>query len=140
MQEHKYDELRSETAREMSDELFGANAHQRAEQALKAAIARKVEQMTADGRAFTLTDEEERIIKSFRRFKANCKKDGEVFKWQTGPRAGPCPDRLQKGKRVKILCRILSSAGYALAIACNEPPPWLWVAALVVGIVIGRMV
>ncbi|MFZ1007180.1 MAG: hypothetical protein WAN65_10105 [Candidatus Sulfotelmatobacter sp.] len=83
MQEHKYDELRSETAREMSDELFGANAHQRAEQALKAAIARKVEQMTADGRAFTLTDEEERIIKSFRRFKANCKKDGEVFKWQT---------------------------------------------------------
>ncbi len=54
-----------------------------AQRALAEAIQKKVDQMTADGRAFTLTDEEERIIKSFRRFKANCKKDGEIFKWQT---------------------------------------------------------
>jgi hypothetical protein len=83
MQEQKYDELRNETAQSMSDEMFGANAHQRAKKALEAAIAKQVDQMTADGRAFTLTDEEERIIKSFRRFKSNCKKDGEIFKWQT---------------------------------------------------------
>lgn len=83
MQEQKYNELRQETAREMSDELFGERAHQRAAKALEDAIARKVAEMTADGRAFRLTDEEERIIKSFRRFKANCSKDGQVFKWQT---------------------------------------------------------
>lgn len=83
MQEQKYNELREETASEMSDSLFGENAHQRAKRALEEAIQKKVDQMTADGRAFTLTDEEERIIKSFRRFKANCKKDGEIFKWQT---------------------------------------------------------
>ncbi len=83
MQEQKYNELREETASGMSDAIFGENAHQRAKCALEDAIQRKVDQMTADGRAFTLTDEEERIIKSFRRFKSRCKKDGEIFKWQT---------------------------------------------------------
>ena len=35
--------------------------------------------------ALVLTDEEERLLRSFRRFKILCKKAGEVFRWQTAP-------------------------------------------------------
>ena len=39
--------------------------------------------MVKDGRAALMTDEEERLIRAFRRFKMNLRKDGQVFKWQT---------------------------------------------------------
>ncbi len=42
-------------------------------------------QMEAAGRILQLTDEEIRLLYSFRRFKSNVKKLGEVFKWQTTP-------------------------------------------------------
>jgi hypothetical protein len=41
--------------------------------------------MEAAGKVLQLTDEEMRLLRSFRRFKAMAKKAGEVFKWQTRP-------------------------------------------------------
>jgi hypothetical protein len=43
----------------------------------------EIERMKASGEALVLTDEEERMLWSFRRFKLRLRKDGEVFKWQT---------------------------------------------------------
>jgi|SRR6185503_16503563 len=46
-------------------------------------VADQLNNMTKDGRAVLMSDEEDRMIRAFRRFKANVRKDGEVFKWQT---------------------------------------------------------
>jgi DNA transposition AAA+ family ATPase len=43
-----------------------------------------IEEMKEEGKALVLTDEEERILRAFRRFKNGCKPGG-VFKWQTRP-------------------------------------------------------
>ena len=42
-----------------------------------------IDRMRETGEALTLTDEEERMLWSFRRFKLRMRKNGEVFKWQT---------------------------------------------------------
>ena len=39
--------------------------------------------MRAEGKAFSLTDEEITMLESFRRFKLRMRKDGEVFTFQT---------------------------------------------------------
>lgn len=39
--------------------------------------------MKAEGKALELSEEEEQMLKSFRRFKLRMRKNGEVFKWQT---------------------------------------------------------
>jgi hypothetical protein len=52
-----------------------------AEETVRAEMA----QMEAAGRVLQLTDEEIRLLYSFRRFKSNVKKIGEVFRWQTTP-------------------------------------------------------
>lgn len=41
--------------------------------------------MEAAGRVLQLTDEEVRLLRAFRRFKATMKKAGKCFRWQTVP-------------------------------------------------------
>ena len=47
------------------------------------AIETELEQMKGSGRILLMSDEEERLIRSFRRFKGQLKRDGDVFKWQS---------------------------------------------------------
>ena len=49
----------------------------------RAIVHETVERMKADGEAFELTEEEEKLLVAFRRFKLRMRKDGEVFTWQT---------------------------------------------------------
>ncbi len=49
----------------------------------RAHVHEQIELMKAEGKAMELTDEEERMLHSFRRFKVRIRKDGEVFTWQT---------------------------------------------------------
>ena len=49
---------------------------------------RETKQMTEDGEALILSDEEIAVVRSFRRFKTMMRKDGEVFKWQTRRESG----------------------------------------------------
>ena len=46
-------------------------------------IHQEIEAMRAEGKAYTLTEEEIAMIESFRRFKLRIRKDGDVFKFQT---------------------------------------------------------
>lgn len=49
----------------------------------RARIHQEIELMKAEGKAYELTEEEERMIQSFRRFKLRMRKDVEVYTWQT---------------------------------------------------------
>jgi hypothetical protein len=51
------------------------------------AVGKRLTEMVESGEANILTDEEERMIRSLRRFKATCK-PGAVFRWQTRPAEG----------------------------------------------------
>jgi hypothetical protein len=42
-----------------------------------------VEQMKAEGKAMVFSEEEERMLKEFRRFKLRMRKNGQIFTWQT---------------------------------------------------------
>lgn len=67
-------------------EVFSQQDDDRSRAAHKAAekeLARMVEAQEVN----ILTDEEERMVQSLRRFKATCK-PGAVFKWQTRPVEG----------------------------------------------------
>ena len=76
MQEQKFPELEERASRSgLLDEIRQAEAASRVHQTIEA--------MKAEGKAFELTEEEERMLQSFRRFKLRMKKDGEVFTWQT---------------------------------------------------------
>ena len=77
MQEKSYDELRERATSDL-EKIFQE----------KRAIAEKVvsnylEKMTATGEILKITDEEERLLQTFRRFKTSLRKDGLLFKWQT---------------------------------------------------------
>lgn len=43
----------------------------------------QIDNMLKEGKIIRLSDEEERMLKSFRNFKKQVRKNGEVFKWQT---------------------------------------------------------
>jgi len=79
MESRKFDELESRSAAlqeaEMRDALRKAQA--------SATIHGVLAEMKREGKAFELTEEEELMLVSFRRFKLRMKKDGEVFTWQT---------------------------------------------------------
>ncbi len=49
----------------------------------RARVHQEIESMKAEGKALELSDEEERMLHSFRRFKLRMRKHGEVFTWQT---------------------------------------------------------
>jgi hypothetical protein len=42
-----------------------------------------IEEMKNEGTALILTEEEENMLRSFRRFKLRMRKNGEVFRWQS---------------------------------------------------------
>lgn len=76
MQERKFEELEDRASlSEHADSLKQLEARQR--------VAGVIEEMKAEGKALELSDEEEQMLKSFRRFKLRMRKNGEVFKWQT---------------------------------------------------------
>jgi len=54
----------------------------------QAAIQTELTEMVEQEKAFILTDEEERLLRCFRQFRARNIKPGAVFKWQTHPEAG----------------------------------------------------
>ena len=76
MQEMKYDELEDRASRSaMIDEIKKLEARTR--------VRDEIEAMKAEGKALVLTEEEESMLWSFRRFKLRMRKNGEVFTWQT---------------------------------------------------------
>lgn len=83
MDERSLRELAQRSAKDVVQDLLGPNAHSKAQRAMDLAVAKHVEQMTRDGKIFRLTEEEVRMVRSFRKFKALIKRDGDVFKWQT---------------------------------------------------------
>lgn len=84
MQEQKYKELEERVTR-LSEEAIPDGIPNSMFQKLKQRerIRQEIEAMRAEGKAFTLTDEEVSLIESFRRFKLRMRKDGEVFTFQT---------------------------------------------------------
>lgn len=46
-------------------------------------VQQEIELMKSERKVFELTDEEEQMLLSFRRFKLRMRKQGEVFTWQT---------------------------------------------------------
>lgn len=80
MNSENFNELRDRAAgsvdRTLAEEFF--------DQSIRKAILDETEKMVESGQAYQLTDEEERLLRSFRRFHLRCK-PGAVFKWQTRP-------------------------------------------------------
>jgi hypothetical protein len=79
MQERYADELSTRSVERLK-EMF---PHAEAETTVRA----ELEAMRAEDKVLIMTDEEERMIRSFRRFKLSCK-PGAVFRWQTRPQEG----------------------------------------------------
>lgn len=76
MEEQKFSELeRRASASAELDAIKKLEARVRVHQ--------EIELMKAEGKAFTLTQEEEDMLLAFRRFKLRMRKNGEVFKWQS---------------------------------------------------------
>ncbi len=76
MQEQKYNELEDRASMvEHLDEIKKLEA--------RARIHQEIELMKEEGKALVLTEEEENLLRSFRRFKLRMRKNGEVFTWQT---------------------------------------------------------
>ena len=76
MQEMKYEDLEN---RAVESERLDALKQLES----RARVKNVIDQMRESGEALTLTDEEERMLWSFRRFKLRMRKNGEVFRWQT---------------------------------------------------------
>src|SRR5580704_11457051 len=76
MEQSKFDELehRAASSAEM-DEIKKFETHAR--------VRSVIEEMKAEGKALELSEEEERMLHAFRRFKLRMRKDGDVFTWQT---------------------------------------------------------
>lgn len=82
MQEQKIEELEQRSSEALEREQ---SALMRKLEAQKI-IHSEIEAMRAEGKVQSLTEEEERMLRSFRGFKARTKPGG-VFKWQTRPDA-----------------------------------------------------
>lgn len=76
MQELKYEELESRASRTNDADLI-----KKLEARVR--VHQEIELMKEEGKALVLTEEEEKMLHSFRRFKLRMRKDGEVFTWQT---------------------------------------------------------
>ncbi len=79
MQDYKYNELENRASRLEEAELTDQTKKLEA----RARIHAEIEQMRAEGKALTLSDEEFTMLEAFRRFKLRMRKDGETFTWQT---------------------------------------------------------
>jgi hypothetical protein len=80
MQEQKIDELQERSSRTL-EELQQAMTRKLEAQSV---IHSEIEAMRREDKILALTEEEERLLRSFRGFKARVKPGG-VFKWQTRP-------------------------------------------------------
>jgi hypothetical protein len=76
MQEMKYEEIER---RAIPAGLIDAMEKAKASARVHDVISR----MREEGKALTLTEEEENMLCAFRRFKMRMRKQGEVFTWQT---------------------------------------------------------
>jgi len=76
MQLEKFDELENRASR-----IGELDAIKMLE--ARARVHQEIQSMKAEGKALELSDEEERMLHSFRRFKLRMRKHGEVFTWQT---------------------------------------------------------
>jgi len=84
MQEQKFERLQNSAAEEFERRSMSAamkDAIRKLE--AKAIVDETVQAMKDRGEAFELTDEEEKMLLAFRRFKLRMRKDGEVFTWQS---------------------------------------------------------
>lgn len=77
MQERKFEELEDRA----TDHSLKADTFQQLE--ARSRVHREIEAMKAEGKAFELTEEEESMLLSFRRFKLRMRKRVETFTWQT---------------------------------------------------------
>lgn len=76
MQEHRYEDLeRAASIAAERDELKQAEASAR--------VRKEIKRMLARGDAFTLSEEEEQMLLSFRKFRSEMRKQSAVFTWQT---------------------------------------------------------
>lgn len=78
MNERTYDELESKSSDKLK-ETFSQITQKQAE----SVIHRQLENLKAQDKVLILSDEEERMLASFRRFKAKMRKPSEIFTWQT---------------------------------------------------------
>lgn len=76
MQEMRYSELEERASIPNERDLVKALE-------ARSRIHAEIEKMRNEGKALTLTGEEENMLRSFRRFKLRMRKNGEVFTWQT---------------------------------------------------------
>ncbi len=76
MQEMKYTELENRAS-------LSAEMDQIKKLEVRSRVHREIELMKEEGKALVITEEEESMLRSFRRFKLRMRKDGEVFTWQT---------------------------------------------------------
>jgi len=79
MQEPRYTEL----GHRASEFLKAAQKDEVKRLEAEATVGDVIEQMKNEGKALVLSDEEEQMLRSFRKFKLRMSKNGEVFKWQT---------------------------------------------------------
>ncbi len=76
MQERKFEELEDRASFfEKADDLKQLEARTR--------VHKEIEAMKAEGKALELSEEEENMLRSFRRFKLRMRKRVETFTWQT---------------------------------------------------------
>lgn len=80
MNAEHYHEAVAESTLELRERIEGLSKRQ-----AETLVQEQLNNMTRDGRAVLMSDEEDRMIRAFRSFKSKCRRQGEVFKWQTGP-------------------------------------------------------
>lgn len=87
MQEQKYEELGNRSTEAMAEQERQAMSFAMRDQIRKLEarqiIEATIDKMRENGEALTLSEEEIKMLESFRRFKLRMRKDGEVFTWQT---------------------------------------------------------
>ena len=67
-------------------EIFPENPDRLTRKQLAAnSVREEIAKLEEAGKILNLTNEEIRLLRSFRKFKLLTKKSGEVFKWQTSP-------------------------------------------------------
>jgi len=76
MQERKFEELEDRAVDHSLKDLT-----QQLES--RARVIKEIEAMKAEGKALELSEEEENMLRSFRRFKLRMRKRVETFTWQT---------------------------------------------------------
>lgn len=79
MQEQSLRELETKLAQPLDDT---------SEDVTRRRARKQIAEMIQNEEVLVLTDEEERMIREFRRFKLRMRKNGEVFTWQTSKPAG----------------------------------------------------